>query len=1078
MKLAGAAGLLYLLWVPRPIRPAPAHRRGYRDPIRKVVNMRNLKIIPLMVLALLLGASAVSAQLTTGDLESFAWRNVGPWNFSGRITEFAVPGGQSQAYYVLTASGGLWKTVDGGISFEPIFEDYGVQSMGYLGIAPSNHDILYLGTGEAIHSRAVSRGNGVWKSTDAGKTWTHVGLEKSFFINKVQVHPTNPQIVWVAAEGALYDNEPTSQRGLFKTTDGGQTWTNLWPVADHPPGDFVIDPNNPDIIIGAAYKTFRRTWTFIDRQEGNWLYKTTDGGKNWKRLESGLPLDVAMGRPGLTIFEKNPKIIYARLDEPVNLGHSQAPGRFGFNARSLWRGDYDLEKFKALRPNNTIRRLVKFEPVAFTDERDLVLNLNSLVTDDDFQTKLGVDLAAFNAAVRRAYSGDADIIKSVAEIEKTMAWPASTDDVKKARTQAINRYLLEVLYAPALAINGPITRDGAVYRSDDQGESWRRMTVYNADGSGSIVVNDTEAGYYGRVYVDPNNADVVYLANTTPKISTDGGKTFTNLRWNNEIHVDHRGFWIDPLNSKHILSGNDGAASETWDGGEHWSQKATIPAQQFYDVSADDEFPYNVMGGTQDNGCWIGPSRNRNSWGVFSADWNYLPTGDGFYAVRDWWNSEWIYFESQFGGSSRKNLKTGETTSLRPRQEAQGLPAQRYQWDAPIVLSPHNPGIVYVCSQYVWRSPAHGDAGTWERVSPDLSRADPQRIAQSRLTNLQYATVYTFAESPVQMGTYWAGTDDGNLQVSSDFGKNWTNLTFQFYETNGRLKRGVTGEVIPFDRWVTRVTPSKTDVNTCYVAFSGYRTHNEDTSYLYVTHDLGKSWKRMAAGLEATINDVVEDPDNPEVLYLAADYGLYVSIDTGASFVKMSEAAPDVIIYDLDIQKRERDLVIGTFGRGIYIADIWPFKEFKTATFEKDAHFFEPQRVVAWNMLEQRGDQYGEYAVVPNPPTEAAFYYWLKADVQNVKLVVKNQEGRELGTLSEETDPTPPGTKGLHRVAWNGRFQRRDQGGRQFGGGGGRGFGGGLQVGTYRVTLMIGDTEVATQSFDVIPDPINPPRIR
>jgi len=1039
------------------------------------MNMRNIRILTTSILALVLTAGSLQAQPATKDLEVFSWRLIGPWTFSGRFTEFAVPPGQSRIYYALSASGGLWKTEDSGISFRPLFEDYGVQSMGYLGIAPSNHDILYLGTGEPIHSRAAARGNGVWKSTDAGETWTHVGLEESFFINKVEIHPTNPDIVYVAAEGALYDNEATSQRGLFKTTDGGRTWTNVFPVTDRGVGDFVMDPTNPDIIIAHAYKLYRRTWTYIDRQEGNWLYKTPDGGQTWKRLENGLPLDKPMGRAGLAMYPKNTRIVYARIDEKVSIGYRRQPGRSGYSTRNLWRGDYDLEKFKAYRPNNTIRRLVQFTPVEFTNERDLALNLNSLVTDPDFQSDIGLDLAAFNTAVRRAYRDDVDLLAAVTEIEKTMAWQPGTDEERTAKTETLNRYVLDALYAPALALLQPASFNGAIYRSDDQGESWQMMTQYDFDTRESV--NDTEAGYYGRVYVDHNDPDTIYLANTSPEKSTDGGRTLEGLRWNRDhgTHVDHRGFWIDPLDSDHILSANDGAVSETWDGGAHWSQKETIPAQQFYDVSADDEFPYNVMGGTQDNGCWIGPSRNRNGYGVFPADWRYLPTGDGFYAVRDWWNPEWIYFESQFGSSTRMNLETGARTGLRPSGQAiQGLPRQRYQWDAPIVLSPHNPGIVYVCSQYVWRSPSHGDAGTWERISPDLTRADPERIAQSRLTNMQYPTVYTFAESPVQMGVYWAGTDDGNLQVSSDFGKNWTNLTFQFYEPNGRTKRGVTGDVIPFDRWVSRVTPSLTDVNTCYVSFSGYRTHNEDTSYLYVTHDLGKTWKRLAAGLEATVRDVIEDPENAEVLYLATDYGLYISIDTGASFVKMSESAPDVIIYDLDIQKRERDLIIGTFGRGIYIADIWPFKEFKTGTFAEDAHLFEPQRVVAWNMLEQRGSSYGEFAVVPNPPTEASFYYWLKTETEGVKLVVKDIEGRDLITLEGEA---APGTQGLHLVTWNGRRQAAAGArGGQFGGG--RGGFGRLTPGTYRVTLMVGDREVATHSFDVIDDPINPPRIR
>ena len=270
------------------------------------------------------GAGQISTlaqmSLTADDFNQFTWRWVGPVTFSGRITEFAVPRGQSQMYYVLTASGGLWKTADGGIHFEPIFDKYGNMSMGYMAIAPSNSDILYLGTGEPMHARSSAHGNGMWKSTDAGKTWMHIGLEKSFFIPKVAVDCKNPDIIFVAAEGKLYDNEMDCERGLYKSVDGGKTWVRLWPLNDRGVADFVIDPRNSDIIIAAAYKTFRRTWTYIDRQPGNHLYKSTDGGKTWKKLTTGLPLDVDLGRTGLAIYEKNPNIIYGRLDEEVNLG--------------------------------------------------------------------------------------------------------------------------------------------------------------------------------------------------------------------------------------------------------------------------------------------------------------------------------------------------------------------------------------------------------------------------------------------------------------------------------------------------------------------------------------------------------------------------------------------------------------------------------------------------------------------------------------------------------------------------------------------------------------------------------------
>ena len=574
-----------------------------------------------------------------------------------------------------------------------------------------------------------------------------------------------------------------------------------------------------------------------------------------------------------------------------------------------------------------------------------------------------------------------------------------------------------------------------IYRSDDQGESWKRMTEYQHTG-GSAQVNQTEGGYYGRIIIDPNNDQVLYCGDTNTTVSRDGGKSFQVTGWdgsNMKTHVDHRVVWVDPLNSNHILSGNDGAVSETWDGGKHWSQKNTISAQQFYDVAVDNELPYNVMGGTQDNGAWLGPSQNRNSYGIYATDWLYLPTGDGFYVVRDWWNPEYVYYESQFGSSSRQNIQTGETQQLAvrltPEQVAAGEPALRYQWNAPIVLSPHNPGIVFIAAQHVYRSLSRGDRGTFVRISPDLTKADKEKLALARKTNLQWATVYSFAESPKKPGLYWAGTDDGNVQMSPDGGVTWVNVTGQFYDAAGKPKSGIKGDLIPYDRWVKRVVPSAFDENVCYVAFSGYRTHNEDRTWLFVTRDLGKTWTDISGGMNNPVFDVEEDPASANVLYLGTDYGIFVTIDQGKSWAAFSKDAPDVSIRDLAIQKRDREMAIGSYGRGFYVVDIGPIKEFTPAVFDEAAHLFDPKTVVRWNRYQRRGEQTGEHAKALNPQVGATLYYYLKADAQNVKVTIKDLEGATLQEL------TPSGKKGLQKVFWGLN--------RQAAGGGGRGAAGG-----------------------------------
>lgn len=1163
----------------------------------------------IMVIFLLSQSAFAEVPLTTKDLDTFSWRNIGPYPFSGRITNVAVPKGQSTTYYVATGTGGVWKTVDSGISFKPIFEKYGNMSIGFIAIAPSDADIIYLGTGESLHARASYRGNGMWKSTDAGKTWKHTGLKDSYFIPKIEVDHKNPDIVYAAAEGKLYDNNMDCERGLYKSTDGGKTWKRVLDLKDRGVVDFVIDPNNSDMVIAAAYKTFRRTWTFIDRQKGNHFYKTTDGGKTWKKLTKGLPMAAETGRNGISIYDKNPQIVYLRIDEEVTIGLSEQEGWALFREGRMFKDGFYFNKFKNYKVNPQLLKNVDFKPIEAKDEKELAKKLNESVKNKTFLEKIKIDMSQFLQTAERLYRKDKDIMESIREIKKTLkrqeekkdfykkvnrlflfallahdkdiefkeriiikdpakagihpdlidlltfekkpekkkkkdgkdkkgkdkaeekdkkaekeepkklildektliagiddwanepelifrlqvdleelekavkkayekdeavlkklagAKEAVTELVEtKARYQTINRFVLQTLYADCLDIMEPIKKAGFIFRSDDQGETWQRMTEYKLVG-GSDVVNQVEAGYNGRLMVDPNNDKVIYAHETLSVWSEDSGKTFKFTEWykDDKVHVDSRHIWVDPENSKHLLNSNDGGLSESWDGGTHWHQKETINAQQFYDISVDNEMPYNIMGGTQDNGSWIGPSQNRNRYGVFPADWIYLPSGDGFYVVRDWWNPEYIYFESQFGYSRRMNFKTGEMNGLSRRntaeERAKGNPRQRYQWNAPIYLSPHNPGIVFVCSQHVHRSLSRGDKDTFITISPDLSKNIKQRIELSKKTNLQYGTIFTFAESPVKPGIYWAGTDDGNLQLSTDYGTTWTNITNRFYTAKGKPRSGIKGDRIPYDRWVMRVEPSNHDEKTCYAAYSGYRTHNEDITYLYVTHDSGKSWKNIGGGLKAQANDIEEDPHNKDILYLATDYGLYVTFDQGKKWLPMSESAPDVIIKDLAIQERDRDLVIASYGVGIYIADIYPFKEFKAETFKKESCLFDIQQGVKWNRLERRGQSYGVFAKVENPPIGSNIYYYLAKPADSVEIVIKDLEGKTINEIKGKKKA------GIRKVFWNyskkspagsgmSRFRRRG--------------GGTVSHGVYNVILMINGKEAGTKKLTIIPDP-------
>jgi len=1180
-------------------------------------------VLIMLVIGIVSQALLAQVSLTGPDLDKFSWKNVGPFNFSGRISHVAVPRGQSIAYYVGVSTGGVWKTEDGGISFKPIFEKNGNMSIGYIAIAPSNPKIIYVGTGESLHARASYRGNGIWKSIDGGEKWEFAGLKDSFFIPRIEIDAKNPDIVYAAAEGKLYDNAMDCERGLYKSIDGGKSWKRVLDLKDRGVVDFVIDPGNSDTIIAAGYKFYRRTWTFIDRQPGNFLYKSTDGGKTWKKLENGLPMNIKAGRNGLAIYEKDPKIVYARIDEEVSVGLSESEGSAKFRAgeRGMFKDGSYFNQFKTYKIDPRLQKLVDFKPLSAKDEKELAKALNKLVEDKTFIKTIKIDMPAFIKTARALYGKDEKIGESLNEIEKTLKRdvekkdlykkvnrdflfallahnkeniefkdtivikdlekvkihpdllglitfekkeekPEKKDDkaeVKpedkakiepakpetekpaekekklitdektllaeintwaddpelifrlkadlkgleekvakvyekeeatlkrlkeakddfteltetKGRYQTINRFVLQTLYANCLKVMEPEKKAGFIFRSEDQGETWKRMTEYKLV-LGSDVVNQVEAGYNGKLLVDPNNDKIIYAHETECVKSEDAGKSFKFLKWedDNKVHVDSRYIWVDPLNSNHILNCNDGGLSESWDGGKHWSQKATILAQQFYDVSTDNEMPYNVMGGTQDNGCWIGPSQNRNQQGVYPADWHYLPSGDGFYTVRDWWNPEYIYFESQFGYSNRKNLKTGEMISLAkrnsPEERAEGKPRQRYQWNAPIVLSPHNPGIVFVCSQFVNRSMKHGDKDSFITISPDLSKNIKERIEESKKTNLQYGTIFTFAESPKKPGLYWAGTDDGNLQLSTDWGTNWTNITDRFYSKDGKPKGGIKGARIPYDRWVMRVEPSNHQEKRCFVAYSGYRSHNEEKAYIYVTDDLGLTWTDISGGLKMQVNDIEEDPGNENILYLAGDYGLYVSFNRGKDWQKMSSTAPDVIIKDLAIQERDRDLVIGTYGLGIYIADISPFKEFKEETFKKEYHLFDIQAAVKWNRLEIRGESYGEFPRVKNPPLGSDIYYYLQKPADSVAILIKNPEGKVIKTLKGSKE------KGLQKTSWDlsAMSDSHDDNGDDDDDNWWAGAAS-ASAGQYTVVLKVNDKEVETKKINVIPDPLD-----
>ena len=717
-----------------------------------------------VALALLLVASDVAAQALAPEvLKAFSFRAIGPSRQSGRFVDFAVPEQDQATIYAATGSGGLWKSVNHGISWAPIFDDQPVISIGDIAVAPSNPNVVWVGSGEATTSRSTYWGDGVYKSTDGGKTWANMGLKDSHHIGRIVVDPKLSDTVYVAALGHLYSEN--AERGVFKTTDGGKTWTKALDVKDGEraigASDLVIDPRNPKILYAATYDKERKPWTFNLAGPGSAIYKTVDAGKTWTKLTKGLPGGM-LGRIGLDIYAKNPLILYANIENGNKPGVS------------------DAARLEELRDGKSSEGMVGEE----------------------------------------------------------------------------------------------------VYRTDDGGKTWRKVSPEKQ------TIGGGPGYYYMQVRIDPNDPNHVYVLTVGVTHSTDGGKTWTSpFRFGGDNH----GLWIDPRNSKHMLLGYDHGMGVTWDAGQNWYHPDELPLAQFYQVGYDMQWPYNVYGGLQDNGSVRGPSTRRDGRPIVFENWQSVGGGDGMFNVVDLATNRYLYNESQFGSLSRTDLYTGEAKSIANRDAA-----LRYNWTAPIVVSPHDGNVIYHGANKVLKSVSRGDV--WTEISPDLTTNDKARMPTGKGGdgNIQFCTITALDESPIVRDLLYAGTDDGNVWVTKDGGKNWTKL-------NDRIK-GNPGF------WVSRVVASRHQPGTAYVTYTGLRA-DDFRPFVYKTTDFGETWTSIAGNLpNKSVNVVREDPRNPDLLYVGAEFGLFVSIDGGRTWNDLHNNMPTQPVYDLQIHPRENDL--------------------------------------------------------------------------------------------------------------------------------------------------------------------------
>jgi photosystem II stability/assembly factor-like uncharacterized protein len=781
-------------------------------------------------------------------------RSIGTAATGGRISTLDVVPGSPLTIYVGAASGGVWKSIDGGMSFKPVFDDH-PQSIGAIRVDPSNSQILWVGTGESWTRNSVSVGAGVYRSTDGGETWQDLSLKDSERIADILVHPKRGDTAFVCATGHLWD--ANEERGVYKTTDAGKTWKRvLYVNADTGCADMDLDPQEPDNLYAAMWQFRRKPWAFSSGGPGSGLYKSTDGGETWRRITAGLP-EGDLGRIAVAVAPSRPSVVYANVE----------------------------------------------------------------------------------------------------------------------------------------------SKDTALYRSDDLGETWKRM-----NDSFEIRVRPF---YFSALIVDPTDYNYVYKTGLRLAISTDGGKTFSGIfvGGGGRIHGDVHALWVDPKDPQKLVLGDDGGLWISHDRGHHYRHAQALPISQFYHVSVDMEEPYNVYGGLQDNGSWMGPSRS--SGGILNGQWRNVGYGDGFHTFRDPIEKDFVYSEYQGGKLGRFSLSTGELRDIQPFP-GKDDPKFRFNWNTPYVPAPDGSGTIYVGAQFVFRSTDHGQ--TWVRISPDLTTNDPLKQKQEQSGGLNvddssaenHCTIYTIAPSPKDPQVIWAGTDDGNLQLTRDGGKTWTNLI-----------SNVQG--VPPNTWVSSVEAGRHDAAVAYVSFDGHRT-GDKKPYVFKTADFGQTWTPLASdAIHSYVHVVRQDLVRPDLLFVGTEMGLFVSLDDGGQWVRFGEKGLQVPVMDIVIHPRDGDLVLATHGRGVLIVDdLTPLRALTPEVIASEAALL-PSRPAQMVIPSSEWKLASDAEFVGDSPSEEApiVYYQKKRHVfGDLKLEIYDAKGKLVTTL--------PASKraGLNRVPW------------------------------------------------------------
>lgn len=944
--------------------------------------------------------------LLPSDTEPFPWRPIGPSTFGGRIVDLALHPDRPHTVWAASASGGLWVSRDHGTGWDCLFKNEGTISLGDVAVDPSDPEVLWVGTGEANNQRSSYWGDGVYKSTDGGETWAHLGLRDSHHIGRIAVDPTNSDHVLVAALGHLYT--PNAERGLFRTTDGGASWDHVLDLGvDVGAVDVVMDPSNPERVFAASYERRRRAWDFDGNGPGSAIWRSSDGGATWVKCETGLPTG-DIGRIGLDVSADG-EFVVATVSNQNRVPVQRGP-------------------------------VVGLE-VEWKDGGLVVTRVAGRSTAEELGLQKGDVLKKLGD---RELTGPFQWIKVLAELGELEGDVAVDEDGKEAESFSLvyqREGETETLKAPLsdlVAAKEPATREvgGEVYLSGDHGETWARQNEDSAGGS--------PAYYYGQIKFDPKDADRMYMCGVPFLKSTDRGKTWKSIA--RSVHVDHHAIAVDPNNSDKVWLGNDGGLHVSWDQGGTWQHFTNLPISQFYAVGLDQSEPFRVFGGTQDNGTWGGPHTSRDPRGIHPIEWFSVGGGDGFYAQVDPRDPDTVYAESQFGAIYRRNLSRGTSVRIRPSlPKGAEEKALRWNWNSPILMSSHNPEVIYFGGNRLFKSYDRGD--TWSVHSPDLTTMDEEKIAG----NVPHCTITTVSESSIDPGLLIVGTDDGLVHMTTDGGYDWTNMTGQF-------------PGVPSGWWVSRVTLSERDRETAYASFTGYR-EDDFRPFIYRTDQLGsgKGWKLISGGLPGNepVNDIVEDPTAANVLYAATEFGAYVSCDTGANWAPLDAGLPRVAVHDLAVHARDGVLVAATHGRGFWALEIDAVRGLSGAALAEPAHLYPVGDIVRWARRSAVGGYGGGDQVWrgKNEPTDAKVTVSHDGSAEDVKLTIEDGAGKLLATLEV------PAEAGMHRLSWN--LRSDPKGAKEEGRRGRR-----AASGRYFAVLRVGEGKAQRQGFEIRQDPL------